>query len=125
MPTFVRFTYKSITEAKNRALTIALMTCDYLKSATHFVKMFNEHQLKEEPKDCISEIRKFSEIKTQDPDQSLIDFYPLQPHNGLIMKRKDPYLTILRARPRNIKRNRERLYALEGADEKMIEERIE
>jgi hypothetical protein len=47
-----------------------------------------------------------------------------QLHNGLIRKREEPYMTLLRARPKEKKTHFERFIVLGDADPKDVEERL-
>ena len=47
-----------------------------------------------------------------------------QVHNGIIKKREEPFMTLLRARPKEKKTHFERFIVLGDADPKHVEERL-
>jgi hypothetical protein len=58
MPTFIKFTFVSNFEAKNRATIVALLTAKYLKGRNNFIHMFTSDMLALKPTNCLKRINK-------------------------------------------------------------------
>ena len=83
------------------------------------------------PSSCLKRISNFNRIPKEqhhihakDYENTILGLLAEQKHDGLIIKKIDPIMTLLRSRPRNYK-SYERLITLEGADPLMIEQILE
>jgi hypothetical protein len=57
IPTFIKFTFLSSLEAKNRAAAVALLTAKYLQGSTNFIHMFTAEMLADDPTTCLTRIK--------------------------------------------------------------------
>ena len=106
----IKLRMASVQEAKNRATVLALLTCNMRKSNNSFVRFFQPQDFiyRNEAKASYANIRRLwrdngifdDDVKTllQHSQTTLC-----QQHGGLVRKRENPYMTLLRARPREKK----------------------
>lgn len=127
----VKLSLPSIEEAKNRAIVLALLTCNYRISSSSFVRFFTKTDFigKRKAPYTYHLIRKMHlEQRIKDTEAHLYlapaHVTMAQPHNGLIRKREEPFTTLLRARPREKKTHFERFIVLGDADPRHVEERL-
>ena len=126
----IKLKLPSVKEAKNRAIVLALLTCNYRKSSNSFVRFFTQKDFEQlRSRQTYQSIRTlWFNYKLEDDDigtylaaQAITS---AQPHSGLIRKREEPFSSLIRARPREKKFGHDRLIVLGDADPKHVEERL-
>ncbi len=123
---FVKVSFESELEAKNRAVLLALKTCNYLRSVNSFVRFYTDVQLQDFTKaeSQLISLFKFYKLQRSTYLQPLNSFCAKNFHDGIIIKRQEPYRTILRARPKQIKNRFERFIALGDSDQAEVQRRV-
>ena len=126
-PKFIKISLPSVQEAKNRAIVIALLTCNERKSADSFVRVFTKAELCSDNTTMRSfllthKVLEENEIKRDYQENSYLSILhsssvtEFQQHNGFLTKRDEPLLSILRTRRRPAPPQFERIIVLGDAD---------
>ena len=107
-----------------RATLIALKTVSYLKDTFPFVRVYTEKQLIQVEK-IDQETEQLLKIYKIIKRQPLLELSSIDsPSDGLIQKRMQPYRSIIKNRPRQIKKDVDRFIVLGDADPHVVEARI-
>ena len=127
----VKICLPSVEEARNRAVVMALLTCNMRMSSNSFVRLYTKRDFTVQRRvgRTYRQIRQiWRENKLWDDDIRTFlapsSIFLKQLHNGLIRKREEPYMTLLRARPKEKKTHFERFIVLGDADPRDVEERL-
>ncbi len=99
---YVRVHLDSVQQAKTLVLLIAVLTLKSIFHPQDFVKLVCQDQILTSEQD-MQRLRRAFKLIDLDGKVSIANpqIELLQPHQGILQKRVDPYLTILRSRPRH------------------------
>ena len=125
----IKLTFQSVAEAKNRAIVLALLTCNVRKNELCFIRMFTAKELARDPilvTDYLTCMQQSVFLPRRDKDEQLASAAVIktQPHHGVVKKREDPYATLLRARPKQAKNQFTRFIVLGDASAAAVKERL-
>jgi hypothetical protein len=123
--TYVRVHCGTKREARTLATLVALLTCRYQKNPNFFVKVMCMQQLLSSFTSNREMIQFYNlPIVKDEHNEFYQDQHKQQQHSGVIIRKKEPYMSILRSRPRQIGRVQESVHVLLGSKVEKIDQAI-